>query len=71
MMRVKWTTGNKQVMRQLVDENKAKPKATKKRITTKSREDAWCRARAMKNTWPGENNWYRTGDMKTAWTDDK
>ena len=32
VMRVKWTTGNDQVMRQLVDENEAEPEATKIRI---------------------------------------
>ena len=68
---VMWTTGNKEVMRQLVDESEAELEARKIRITTKSGEDAWCRAQAMKSAWTDENVWYRTRDMNSVSTDDK
>ena len=51
VMRVKWTTGNKQIMRRLVDENETESEATNIWITTRSREDAWNRAQIMKTAW--------------------
>ena len=50
-MRVKWTTGNKQIMRRLVDENETESEATNIWITTRSGIDAWNRAQVMKTAW--------------------
>ena len=70
-MRVKWSTGNEQAMRQLVDENELDSEVTKIRITTRSREDVWNRARAMKSAWTDEDVWCRTRAMGIAWTEDE
>ena len=69
-MRVKWTTENDQAMRQLVDENKAKPVATKIRIMTRSGENAWYRALAMKCAWTDEDAWDRTRDEVSVGADE-
>ena len=50
-MMIKWTKGNEQVMRQLVEENEAESEMTKIRVTSRSGRDTWNRAQVMKTVW--------------------
>ena len=63
--------GSEQILRRLVEENKVTPEATRVRTTTRSIDNEWCRAQAMKLAWNDEEKWYRTREETSAETDSK